>query len=162
MSASTASTAFTNNPLPSSITSRGVSCVSAPEAARDYALKLEKEFDVSPPSLPRFDLLLLGFGEDGHTCSLFPGHPLLKEEKLWVAGIQDSPKPPPCRVTLTLPVLNNAKNVVFVTLGEGKAEAIKDVLEGTSKTPVLPAAMVSLTEGELRWIVDKEAAKLLL
>lgn len=131
------------------------------DAAKDYAHKIEQAFRISSSNIPKFDLLLMGVGPDGHTCSLFPDHPLLKEEKKWVAAIDDSPKPPPSRITLTLPVLNNAKCAVFVSTGESKAEVFKEVVGGSGLHP-LPAALVRPTQGELHWIVDKETAKLVV
>jgi len=79
----------------------------------------------APDGLPRFHLLLLGMGPDGHTCSLFPGHRLLEETSTWVAPITDSPKPPPSRITLTFPIINHAEACVFAISGQGKAEMVK-------------------------------------
>ncbi|KHN87788.1 6-phosphogluconolactonase [Toxocara canis] len=105
---------------------------------------------------PVFDLLLLGIGPDGHTCSLFPDHPLLKNETDWVAAIEDSPKPPPRRITLTLPVLNHARHVAFICTGEGKAEVIRLIIKDQDKR--LPAALVQPISGTLHWFLDEGAA----
>lgn len=127
--------------------------VSAEEAAVDYANKVKQFFPTS--DLPQFDMLLLGMGPDGHTCSLFPGHKLLTVTDKWIASITDSPKPPPSRVTMTFPVVNNAKVCVFATAGKGKADMIKKVLVDKED---LPAAKVQPHSGNLYWIVDEEAA----
>lgn len=82
-----------------------------------------------PDSLPRFDLLLLGMGPDGHTCSLFPGHRLLEETSRWVCPINDSPKPPSSRITLTFSVINNAKACVFAAAGSNKADIVKVIFK---------------------------------
>eukprot|EP00299_Pterocystis_sp_00344_P012300 c5881_g1_i1.p1 GENE.c5881_g1_i1~~c5881_g1_i1.p1 ORF type:complete len:237 (+),score=43.44 c5881_g1_i1:47-757(+) len=103
-----------------------------------------------------FDVILLGMGPDGHTASLFPNHSLLNENSLLVAPISDSPKPPPQRVTLTLPVLNRARQVAFVTAGEGKAEMLQKILQDPSAN--LPCQKVS---GNVVWFVDRGAARLL-
>jgi 6-phosphogluconolactonase len=126
--------------------------------AAAYQLILAQVFAFHPstlPSLPHFDLILLGLGEDGHTASLFPGHPLLRETERWVAPIFDSPKPPPQRITLTLPVLNNARYVAFITAGAGKAEILPHVFETDS---TLPAHLIQPSTGELHWFVDEAAA----
>ncbi|KAJ8915795.1 hypothetical protein NQ315_004607, partial [Exocentrus adspersus] len=126
--------------------------ISAEEAASDYAQQIRKYFPNS--TLPKFDMLLLGMGPDGHTCSLFPGHSLLNERTKWVAFLTDSPKPPPSRITLTFPVINNAKVCVFAVCGKEKAEVVKRIL--TDKED-LPSTRVNPSSGDLYWILDKEA-----
>lgn len=108
-------------------------------AARDYAALL-------PPVL---DVVLLGMGEDGHTASLFPGLASVEEKERKVLAVV-GPKPPPWRLTLTLPVLNAARQVLFVTAGEGKKDALRRVLAGED----LPSGRVK----NAVWIVDRPAA----
>ncbi|XP_015114388.1 6-phosphogluconolactonase [Diachasma alloeum] len=127
---------------------------SAVEAANDYIKKMAVYFP--PDSLPRFDLLLLGMGPDGHTCSLFPGHRLLEETSRWVCPINDSPKPPPSRITLTFSVINNAKACIFAITGASKADMVKRILKDKEN---LPAGRVQPTNGKLYWILDQEAAR---
>ena len=81
------------------------------------------------------DLVLLGFGEDGHTCSLFPDHPLLLERHAYVAALTDSPKPPSQRITFTFRTLNeHSRNVFFCGTGEAKSPILRDILQGTHPT----------------------------
>ncbi|CAG9792580.1 unnamed protein product [Diatraea saccharalis] len=129
--------------------------LSAEEAAKDYADKLKLVFNGNNF---KFDLLLLGMGPDGHTCSLFPNHPLLDEIHLNVAAITDSPKPPPARITLTYAVVNEARNCIFTIGGSSKAEMVKRILKNKED---LPAARVNPVNGSLYWIIDEAAAALL-
>ncbi|KAI0307598.1 6-phosphogluconolactonase [Multifurca ochricompacta] len=128
------------------------------ELADAYEKELIREFAQKDSArFPVFDLILLGIGPDGHTASLFPGHELLSENDRWVAFIEDSPKPPPRRVTLTFPVINHAARVAFVATGVGKAQILHDILD----TPEigLPAARVRpVAPGQLVWFVDDPAS----
>uniref|UniRef100_A0A0C9RZ39 6-phosphogluconolactonase n=2 Tax=Wollemia nobilis TaxID=56998 RepID=A0A0C9RZ39_9CONI len=138
--------------------------LSAENAAEDYAFGLRqlvktRIVDVAKiTDCPKFDLILLGMGPDGHIASLFPNHPLINEKEEWVAFITDSPKPPPERITFTLPVINSAANVAVVVTGAGKAETLKKVFGEELPHGSLPAQMVSPIDGNLVWLVDKEAA----
>jgi len=105
---------------------------------------------------PRLDVALLGVGPDGHVCSLFPGHELLLEESRFVAPVFDSPKPPPRRLTLTLPVLAAAELVVVAALGRGKAEIVREAIEEPSS--VLPVAQAARRARRCIFFLDAEAA----
>lgn len=127
-------------------------------AAAEYARTLATVFRTRRGELPRLDLVLLGMGLDGHTASLFPGSPVLKEVFRGVAAVHVAAAAIPRRLTLTLPVLNAASRVTFLVSGSEKAKAVKAVL---TEPATLPAAMVRPTDGELVWIVDRAAASLL-
>ena len=131
---------------------------SVAEAAADYEVQMKTLFHTD--NFPCFDLLVLGMGPDGHICSLFPNHKLLNEELKWVSYLEDSPKPPLQRITFTLNVVNNARNVLFVATGESKAEKLKDVIENES-TEFIPASLVKPKHGNVHWFIDTAAASLL-
>ncbi|KAJ2905607.1 6-phosphogluconolactonase [Zalerion maritima] len=130
------------------------------EVADRYEQLLVKSFaSRDSVKLPIFDLVLLGCGPDGHTCSLFPGHELLREQNAWVAPIEDSPKPPPCRITLTLPVVVHAVHIAFVATGAGKKDILKEIFELESGRS-LPCAMVNEgAKGRCSWFVDDPAVE---
>ena len=107
--------------------------------------------------LPLFDLILLGCGPDGHTCSLFPDHPLLREQDAWVLSIADSPKPPPKRITLSLPVVLHAVQIAFVATGSSKASVLKKIFE-TEEGSKLPSGLVNAGAGDkVSWFCDAPA-----
>lgn len=129
------------------------------ELADEYEQSLVKTFAAKDSvKLPIFDLILLGCGPDGHTCSLFPGHPLLRETTGWVLPITDSPKPPSARITLSLPVVQAAARIAFVATGEGKAEVIRRIFdeeEGAS----LPCGLVNQAGEKVSWFCDHAATR---
>jgi 6-phosphogluconolactonase len=107
--------------------------------------------------LPRFDVVLLGLGIDGHTASLFPGSPVLREVFRTVAAVHVAAAKIPQRLTLTFPVLNAAAHIVFLVTGPEKAKIVRTVL---SDHGGLPAALVRPMDGELIWLTDRAAASL--
>jgi 6-phosphogluconolactonase len=127
----------------------------APEetaAAYEALLKRFYGTDKLDPQRPIFDVTLLGIGEDGHTASLFPGHPALEEERCWVLAIAGAR--PETRITLTYPILNSSRDVAFLATGEGKREVVARARSGDQ---TLPAARVHPV-GRLHWFVDRAAA----
>jgi 6-phosphogluconolactonase len=124
-------------------------------AAQAYAETLAATFGAETP---RFDLILLGMGPDGHTASLFPGHPeVLQPSGALVVAVHGSPKPPPTRLTCTYRVLNAAANVIFLVNGTDKAATLRAVLHGPEDIARLPAQGVRPEAGSLAWLVDAAA-----
>lgn len=136
----------------------------AAAAASDYETRLRRFFDLRPEipaanrpgEFPRFDLILLGMGPDGHTASLFPDSPALDEQSRlvvanWVAKFDTH------RITFTFPVLNRAAEVMFMASGADKADMLRRVLEAKN-TPPLPSQRVQPSDGKLLWILDEAAA----
>ncbi|XP_043715238.1 probable 6-phosphogluconolactonase 2 [Telopea speciosissima] len=139
--------------------------LSAEEAANEYEFvlrQLVKTRTVAVSEIsdcPKFDVILLGMGPDGHVASLFPNHMALNEKDEWVTFITDSPKPPPERITFTLPVINSASNVAVVVTGANKAEAVHLAIDNMGpECPMLPARMVCPTNGKLVWFLDRASA----
>ena len=129
-------------------------------AAEAYEQTLRKFFAVAPGEFPRFDLILLGMGPDGHAASLFPETAALQEKSRlvvanWVEKLKTS------RITLTLPVLNAARCVAFLVSGADKAAVLHEVLEGNAPAEKYPSRLVQPSDGKLIWFVDRAAASAL-
>jgi 6-phosphogluconolactonase len=155
-------------PLPASNVHRMRGELEPGKAAADYEKTLGTFFDSPfgegaagasvPP--PRFDLILLGMGDDGHTASLFPGLRAIHEQRCWVLAHYVE-KLEAWRITLTPAIINAAAEVTFVVTGSAKAERLRQVLTGPYQPDVLPAQIVGPDPGRLRWLLDEAAATLL-
>ncbi len=124
------------------------------DAAREYEETMRQYF---ADGRPRFDLLLLGIGAEGHTASLFPGSSALDEAERWVCAVQ-VPADPSSRLTLTLPVLTQAANVYFLATGAEKSRAFHAAVSRTTDPNTCPAAAVRPVDGQITWWVDAPAA----
>jgi 6-phosphogluconolactonase len=124
------------------------------QAANHYETILRVFFHDAPP---RFDLVVLGLGENGHTASLFPHTSILAEPNRWVKEVfvQELNR---YRVSLTAPIINQATRIVFLTHGRQKAQVLRDVLLGPLQPEELPAQLIRPALGETLWLVDREAA----
>lgn len=138
------------HPVPASIPD-------AREAASRYEARVMEVFRLGPDDVPRFDLILLGMGVDGHVASIFPGTEAMTEEKRLVMGnwVEASRA---WRITMTLPVLNHAADVIVLVAGREKAPALRRILRGPHEPPLLPAELLKPTHGKLLWLADREAA----
>jgi len=130
------------------------------QAAREYEQELRSHFHLADGEAPRFDLVLLGMGNEGHTLSLFPGTKALRDNgrlvvRNWVGKLLAE------RVTLTAPAVNSAALVMFMVAGADKALALKAVLEGPCEPEQLPAQLIDPKSGRLLWLVDATAGGIL-
>lgn len=146
-------------PIPSGNVYRIAAELEAQAAALQYEDQLRQFFQARLNEWPRFDLILLGMGPDGHTASLFPESPALKENSRMVAANWVE-KFKSYRITFTFPVLNHAAAVIFLVAGESKSRILQAVLQG-AENAAYPCQKIQPAEGRLLWIVDKDAAKLL-
>ena len=146
-------------PIPAGNTHPWDTAAETPQAAAAAYETLLRDVLGVASGLPRFDLVLLGMGDDGHTASLFPGTAALAaEEPLAVANFV--PKLDAHRLTLTAPVLNAGREIVFLVAGPGKAGTLEEVLKGPPRPAALPSQLIrpSFPDGSLTWLVDEDAA----
>ncbi len=126
-------------------------------AAREYEKVLRTFFELNHKEAPQFDLILLGMGQDGHTASIFPGTDAVRENKLLVTAVSDDSVKIP-RITVTLPVIKNALNIIFLVTGKEKSDILQKILKGDFRPETYPAQLTRQSKGNLKWFIDKEAA----
>ena len=145
-------------PIPPHNIHRMVVEIAEPDrVAKEYEFHLRTFFGLPDDGIPQFDLIFLGMGADGHTASLFPGTTALNERKRLVVS-NYVPRLGLFRMTLTLPVFNQGRKVVFLVSGTSKSAMLKTVLQDSKGKSLLPAQMVCPVSGEVLWLVDKDAA----
>ncbi|MGC2468053.1 MAG: 6-phosphogluconolactonase [Candidatus Acidiferrum sp.] len=132
----------------------------AEDAAKEYEQEIRTRFKLIDDQFPRFDLVLLGMGNEGHTASLFPGTKALRENRRiavhnWVGKLLMD------RITLTAPAINNAAHILFMVTGADKARALTAVLERAYEPEQLPAQLIQPVNGSLLWLVDTAAGSML-
>jgi 6-phosphogluconolactonase len=127
------------------------------EAANEYEQKLKEFFGKEAPC---FDLILLGLGENGHTVSLFPGTPVIHELQHWIKEVY-SAEQMEWRITMTVPLINQARNIAFLVTGEEKANILKTILHSHFQPDIYPAQFIKPSHGHLYWFADKAAASLI-
>jgi 6-phosphogluconolactonase len=125
--------------------------------AQQYEENLRQHFGEAEP---RFDLIFLGMGDDGHTASLFPGTEVLQEKTQWVKAYFLEPQEM-YRITLTAPFINQAKKIIFLTFGEKKASALYEILKGEPNPDKYPSQLIKPQTGEVIWLIDQAANRLL-
>jgi len=132
----------------------------AEQAAKEYEQDIRAHFQLSDGQFPRFDLVFLGMGDEGHVASLFPGTKALRETRRiavhnWVGKVLMD------RITLTAPAINKAENIIVMATGVSKAPALTAVLERVYEPEQLPAQLIRPVNGNLLWLVDPAAGSLL-
>ena len=128
----------------------------AHEAAAEYQQVLTAQLPRSPAGTPRFDLVLLGLGPDGHIASLFPDTPILQERQRLTAAVYVD-QLQAWRISVTFPMINNASNILLMATGETKAEPLRRVFANDTHTPLLPVQMIQ-PQGRMEWYLDESAA----
>jgi 6-phosphogluconolactonase len=147
-----------NVPIPSEHIHPMPTDIAPEQGAVSYQKALRALFNAEKGDFPSFDLVFLGIGQDGHTASLFPGQAVLDEQEKWVVAVKGG-NPDVYRLTMTLPLINRGRFIVFLASGKAKASVVKEILE--NQDAGLPAQRVVPTDGKLTWLLDCAASSLL-